>query len=101
MANSRKRTSVWAEVEPYCVIRRLWKNLWMILMSAALFALVAYIAATLLMKPSYTCSATFVVTPKYASSGSSTTVANGAADQFASILSNSTITNSNRMGRSI
>ena len=92
MANSRKRTSVWAEVEPYCVIRRLWKNLWMILMSAALFALVAYIAATLLMKPSYTCSATFVVTPKYASSGSSTTVANGAADQFASILSSSTIT---------
>lgn len=91
MEHTKKRSSVWAEVEPYCVIRRLWNNLWMIIMSACLFALVAYIAATLLMKPSYTCSATFVVTPKNASGSSTTSVANGAADQFASILSSSTI----------
>ena len=48
MKEQHQSQSVWAEVEPYCVLRRLWKNLWMILMCAALFALAAYVIATTL-----------------------------------------------------
>ena len=96
MKETRQSQSVWAEVEPYCVLRRLWKNLWMILMSAALFALAAYVISTTLTHPRYTCSATFVVTPRNSStiyqSGASAVTAS-TAEQFASLLSGTTLVN--------
>ena len=96
MNQTNRSASVWAEVEPYCVLRRIWKNLWMVLMSAGLFVLVAYIGATLLVRPTYSCSATFVVTPRnnsnvYTSSVSSVT--SSTAGQFASLLSGTTLVN--------
>lgn len=89
MEHKTKRSSVWAEIEPYCLLRIIWKNLWMVLLSAGLFALLAYIATSLMMKPSYTCSTTFVVTPKYSSTAGSTGVTTNTAEQFASLLSSS------------
>ena len=89
MEHKTKRSSVWAEIEPYCLLRIIWKNLWMVLLSAGLFALLVYIATSLMMKPSYTCSTTFVVTPKYSSTAGSTGVTTNTAEQFASLLSSS------------
>ena len=94
MEHEKNTNSIWAEVEPWCVLHRIWQNFWMVLLSAAIFALGAYIAVTLFVHPSYTCSATFVVTPKYSSnvyaSGSSA-VTTGTAEQFASVLQSSTL----------
>ena len=85
MAEKHRSNSLWREVEPACVLRIILKNLWMVVLSAVAFALAAYIAATLLMKPSYTSSATFVISPKNtASSGS--TISASTADQFCSLL---------------
>ena len=92
---TKKNTSVWAEIEPWCVLHRIWKSFWMVLMSAALFALGAYIFSVLFLHPSYTCVTTFAVTPKYNSSASAAggaAVTAGTADQFATLLSSSTLT---------
>ena len=86
--------SVWAQVEPYCVLRRIWHNLWMVLLCAGLFALLAYIGSSLMVHPSYSCSATFVVTPKTSSSNYSSgasAVTTSTAEQFASLLNSSTL----------
>ena len=93
MKQSQSTHSVWAEIEPYCILRRLWKNLWMILMSAALFALVAYIGTSLLVHPKYTCSATFAVTPRSSSTSyqSTSSVTSTTTSQFASLLSGTTL----------
>ncbi len=94
MEHEKNVNNIWAEIEPWCVVHRIWKNIWMVILSAATFALGAYIAITLFMKPSYTCTATFVVTPKYSSnvyaSGSSA-ITVGTAQQFASLLQSSTL----------
>ena len=68
MSQERTSESVWAEIEPYCILRRSWRNFWMVLMSAGLFALLAYIGSVLALTPSYTCSSTFVVSPRNSSS---------------------------------
>ena len=94
MSQFRQAESVWAEVEPYCVLHRIWKNFWMVLMSAGLFVLLAYIGATLLVHPSYTCTATFVVTPRsnsYIYQSSASAVTSSTAEQFAKLLSGSTL----------
>ena len=85
----RRASSVWAEIEPFCLLRFIWKNIWMVLMSAGLFALLAYIATSLLIKPAYSCSATFVVSPKYSYSSGTTSVTSHTAQQFSSLLSSS------------
>ena len=53
MEQKRHSSSVWSEIEPYCLLRMLARNLWMILMAAVSFSLLAYIAVTLLLKPTY------------------------------------------------
>ena len=94
MSQLHRAVSIWAEVEPYCVLRRIWRNLWMVLMSAGLFVLLAYIGATIFVHPTYTCSATFVVTPRSSSyiyqSGASS-VTSSTTEQFARLLSGSTL----------
>ena len=94
MKQSEHTQSIWAEVEPFCILRRIWTNFWMVLMSAALFALVAYIGTTLLTHPQYSCSATFVLTPRNSSTAyqSGSSVTNSTAGQFASFLSGSMLT---------
>ena len=96
MSQTHRTESVWAEVEPYCVLRRIWRNLWMVLMSAGLFVLLAYIGATLLVRPTYTSSATFVVTPRNSSNvytSSVSSVTSSTAEQFARLLSGTTLVN--------
>ena len=96
MSQLHRAESVWTEVEPYCVMRRIWRNLWMVLMSAGLFALLAYIGATLFVHPTYTCSATFVATPRsssYIYQSSASAVTASTAEQFAKLLSGSTLVN--------
>lgn len=97
MSETQHRTeSVWSEIEPYCVLRRIWQNLWMVLLSAGLFALLAYIGVTLFIHPTYTCSATFVVTPRNSSSSyqsSVSSVTSSTAEQFAKLLSGTTLVN--------
>lgn len=88
--------SIWAEVEPYCILRRIFHNFWMVLLSAGLFALLGYISTVLVVTPRYSCSATFVVTPRnsstiYQSSVSSITAST--AEQFAKLLTGSTLIN--------
>ena len=95
MEHQEKRIdNIWAEIEPWCVLHRIWKNLWMVLLSAAVFVLGAYIGVTLLTNTRYTSTTTFVVTPKYSSnvyaSGSSA-ITVGTAQQFASVLQSSTL----------
>ena len=93
MKQAEKRTeSIWSEVEPYCILQRIWKNLWMILMTAATFALGAYIWTVLFFHPSYSCSATFVVTPRSSSSLSSAVTAS-TTEQFSKLLSGSMLVN--------
>lgn len=96
MKQNQRKDSIWAEIEPWCVLRRIRQNLWMVLLSAVLFALLGYIGTVLLINPRYTCSATFVVTPRMSSnvyqSGSSAVTAS-TAEQFASLLSGSTLVN--------
>lgn len=95
MKQSQRSQSIWSEVEPYCILHRIRKNFWMILMSAGLFALCAYIWSVLLIHPTYTCSATFVVTPRNSSSitqGTSSITAS-TTDQFAKLLSGPTLVN--------
>lgn len=96
MSKTHRSESVWAEVEPYCVLHRIWRNLWMVLMSAGLFVLLAYIGTTLLVRPSYSCTATFVVTPRNSSSVYSSgvsSVTTSTAEQFANLLSGTTLVN--------
>ena len=90
--NQKQRTdSVWVQTEPYCVFRQVWRNLWMVLMSAVLFAALAYAATVLLLHPSYSCAATFVVTPRNSYQGSAATVTASTAEQFATLLSGPTL----------
>ena len=94
MEKENKRPSVWEEVEPYCILRTIWKNLWMVLAAALLFVMLAYSATTLFMKRSYTCRTTFAVTPKVYSASyvtGSNAVTTSAAENFASFLSGSTL----------
>ena len=93
MQKESQSNSVWSQVEPYCVLQRIWKNLWMVLMSAALFAMLAYIATSLFYRPSYSCSATFVVTPRNSNSSLSSTVTSSTTDQFAKLLEGQTLIN--------
>ena len=96
MKQSKRSQSVWAEVEPYCILHRIWQNFWMVLLSAGLFALCAYIGTVLLVHPTYTCSATFVVTPRSNSSiyqGSASAVTASTTEQFAKLLSGTTLIN--------
>ena len=94
MKQKQRTDSVWAEVEPFCVLRRIWKNFWMVLLCAGLFALVAYITTTLLVRPKYTCTATFVVTPRNSSSiyqSGASAVTASTAEQFSNLLSSTTL----------
>ena len=92
MEQKRHSSSVWSEIEPYCLLRMLARNLWMILMAAVSFSLLAYIAVTLLLKPTYTSSITFAVTPKNTLSSGNITVSASTAEQFSSLLSSSLFT---------
>lgn len=94
MDKENKRPSVWEEIEPYCILHTIWKNFWMVLMSAALFVMLAYTATSLFMKRSYSCRTTFAVTPKvysasYITGGNAVTTS--AAENFASFLSGTTL----------
>ena len=96
MEQKEKKFSIWSEVEPYCVLRMIWKNLWMVLMAAALFLMLAYLVMTLFVKPTYSCTTTFAVTQKYKSgnySPGSASIASGTAEQFASLLTSPTLMN--------
>ena len=59
--------------------------------SAALFSLVAYIGTSLFLTQRYTCSATFVVSPRNSTTAyqSSSAITNTTTAQFASLLSGS------------
>lgn len=92
MMQSRDHSIVWQEIEPYCILRRIWKNFWMVLMSAGLFALLAYIGTALFVHPSYTCSATFAVTPRNTSTQSASAVTASATKQFSDFLSGTILT---------
>ncbi len=94
MEKENKRPSVWEEVEPYCILHTIWRNLWMVLLAAAIFVMLAYTATTFFMKRSYTCRTTFAVTPKVYSASyvtGSSAVTTSAAENFASFLSGSTL----------
>ena len=93
MQKETQAKSVWAQVEPYCILQRIWKNLWMVIMSAALFAMLAYIGTSLFYHPSYSCSATFVVTPRNSNSSLSSNVTSSTTDQFAKLLVGQTLMN--------
>ena len=90
----RQTQSAWAEVEPYCVLKRIWRNFWMVLMSAVTFGLIAYCATVLYIHPTYTCSVTFVVMPRNSTSiyqGGASTVTAATAEQFATLLRSETL----------
>ena len=53
---AKKKNSVWAEIEPFCVLQIIIRNFWMVLMAAALAVLVTYVALTLTSRPVYSCS---------------------------------------------
>lgn len=92
MKQTQHRSSVWNEVESYCVLRRILRNFWMVLMCAGLFVLAAYIISALMVKPKYSCTATFVVTPRSSSLVSSSSVTASTAEQFSKLLTGTTLT---------
>ena len=94
MNQERRSDSFWAEIEPYCILRQIRRNFWMVLVSAVLFILVAYIVTTLIITPSYGCTATFVVTPRSSSSiaqSSASSVTASTAQQFSTLLTGTTL----------
>ncbi|MBQ1371825.1 MAG: polysaccharide biosynthesis tyrosine autokinase [Oscillospiraceae bacterium] len=94
MKQSVKKQSVWAEIEPYCVLHRILKNWWMVFMCAALFSLSAFIGTTLFVHPVYSCSATLAVNPRNNSSAlQSSTITSSSSEQFASFLSSNMLVN--------
>lgn len=92
-----KKTSAWASIEPYCVIRSILKNFWMVIVTALLFVMSVYLYQTVLEKPSYSCTTTFAVTSKTAMltavTNSSNSATTSAASQFAQLLQSSTLLN--------
>lgn len=92
MEKQKQSASVWSEVEPYCLLRMIAHNLWMVVAAGVVFALLAYVGVTLMMKPSYTSSITFVATPKNTLSASGSVMSTGTVEQFSSLLTGSLLT---------
>ena len=91
---SRSSDSIWSDVEPYCVIHRIWQHFWMVVMCAATFGLLAYSATVLYIHPTYTCKATFAVMPRSSNSiyqGGASAVTASTAEQFATLLTSTTL----------
>ena len=86
---SLKKNNLWAEIEPYCVIQSILRNFWMVIMTALLGMMAAYVFLSLSTQPSYSCSATFAVTTRTGSNAASFT--SGTADQFASLLTSTSL----------
>ena len=78
----------WAEIEPLCVLRLLWKKAWMIVVAGLTGAMLASIILSTLVSRSYTSTATFVVTPRSGSSiyYTNTTTASDVAEIYSQLL---------------
>ena len=78
----------WAELEPYCILKWLLRNCYMIALSTLLFFLAAGIALTLYFQPKYTARVTFVVASKssYSASSMDASAANSVAASFTELL---------------
>jgi capsular exopolysaccharide synthesis family protein len=82
---SKRKLIQWAHISPECLIQMLIHNLWMILATAAIFALAASLVLTWFHTPEYQASMTYAVnsrTTSYLSSGNLTSTR-----EVASVLS--------------
>lgn len=94
MMQAEKTQSVWAELEPYCILRRILTNWWMVLMCTGLFSLSAFIFTTLFVHPVYSCSATLAVSTRNNSTALQPgTVTSSSSEQFAAFLSSNVLVN--------
>lgn len=62
--DERNRGLQWSHIEPYCLVRTLLRQLWMLLLAAAACAMAAWIVLSCFVTRQYTSSTTFAVTAR-------------------------------------
>lgn len=60
----KNRGLQWSHIEPYCLLRTLLRQLWMLLMAGAACAMAAWIVLSCFVTQQYTSSTTFAVTAR-------------------------------------
>ena len=62
--DEKNRGLQWSHIEPYCLVRTLLRQLWMLLLAAAACAMAAWIVLSCFVTRQYTSSTTFAVTAR-------------------------------------
>ena len=62
--DEKNRGLQWSHIEPYCLVRTLLRQLWMLLLAAAACAMAAWIVLSCFVTQQYTSSTTFAVTAR-------------------------------------
>lgn len=83
----------WTELEPYCLLKWVLRNVHMVILSAVFFLLAANILIHLCFQMQYNARVTFVVASRssYASSSMDASTANSVAASFTELLQSSTV----------
>ena len=83
----------WTELEPYCLLKWVLRNVHMVILSAVFFLLAANFLIHLCFQMQYIARVTFVVASRssYASSSMDASTANSVAASFTELLQSSTV----------
>ena len=74
-----------SDIEPLCLLRRVLRNIWLVIMAFLIFAMSAALFCGFIRKPSYTATMTYAVTSKRVTYGASMNV--NAAREVAAVFS--------------
>ena len=87
-AMNQKNEFRWADVEPWCVLRMVLRNCWMLILAALIAGMGAKLALDWLWTPEYTSTITYAVLSKSASATSRANynAANEVAVKYSSML---------------
>lgn len=88
------RLNRWSEIEPYCVLRLILRNLWMIVCAAVIGAVSVNLVLTNLYPNRYSSTTTFAVTSKYSSyfSSSDARTAEEVTELFSQLIQSDLLT---------
>lgn len=80
-------------ISVFCVLRQLWKNLWMLVACALIFSMLAFLYASFLRTPVYSATMTYAVTSKVSAyySGRNILAATDAAEVLSEVLNDSSV----------
>ena len=80
-------------ISVFCVLRQLWKDLWMLVACALIFSMLAFLYASFLRTPVYSATMTYAVTSKVSAyySGRNILAATDAAEVLSEVLNDSSV----------